>query len=232
MLTRGRRRSFQGRVLAWYAANGRDLPWRKTRDPYAILVSEILSHQTQISRVLPVYQQLLARYPTVQSIARAPLAGVKAITDPLGYKIRGEWLHGAALRVADRGGAFPATIDELRQLPGVGRYTAGALMSFAHRQDAPVLDTNVARLLRRHFGIVAPARARTAELWELAATVIPKGKGYLINQALMDVGALICRARNPHCDACPLRRSCDFRQALTKPRRRRAPASLRRRLAR
>jgi A/G-specific adenine glycosylase len=215
MIAPGRRRSFQRRILAWYAANGRELPWRTTRDPYAILVSEVLSHQTQISRVLPVYRQLLGRYPTVQAMARAPLRDVKAITDPLGYKIRGQWLHGAALTVADRfGGVFPATLEELRALPGVGRYTAGAVMNFAHRQDAPVLDTNVARLLRRHFGVPAAARARTRELWGLAAAVIPKGKGYLINQALMDVGALICRARNPRCPECPLRRSCVFRQSL------------------
>src|SRR3989442_14966046 len=126
MIAPGRRRSFQGRVLGWYAANGRDLPWRRTRDPYAILISEILSHQTQISRVLPVYDEVLRRCPTVQAMARAPLAEVKAITDPLGYKIRGQWLHGAALQVAEQSaGAFPETLEQLRRLPGVGRYTAG-----------------------------------------------------------------------------------------------------------
>jgi A/G-specific adenine glycosylase len=165
MIARGRRRSFQRRVLGWYAVHGRDLPWRNTRDPYAILVSEVLSHQTQISRVLPVYERLLGRYPTVTALAQAPLAEVKAITDPLGYKIRGRWLHRAALRVADRpGGAFPETMDELRSLPGVGRYTAGAVMNFAHHRDAPVLDTNVARLLRRYFGLAASPRARNNEL--------------------------------------------------------------------
>ncbi len=217
MITRGRRRSFQRRVLDWYAAHGRDLPWRKTRDPYAILVSEVLSHQTQISRVVPVYELVLKQYPSVAAMARAPLAEVKAITDPLGYKIRGRWLHSAALRVADRpGGTFPETLDELRRLPGIGRYTAGAVMSFAHHQDAPVLDTNVARLLRRYFGIAATPRARTEELWSLAAAVIPKGKGYLINQALMDLGAMICRSRAPRCDTCPLRRSCDFRREFVR----------------
>ena len=213
MIARGRRRSFQRRVLGWYAAYGRDLPWRRTRDPYAILVSEILSHQTQISRVVPVYERVLRRYPTVQAMARAPLGEIKAITDPLGYKIRGRWLHGVALQVADRfAGAFPDTLEALRRLPGVGRYTAGAVMNFAHRRDAPLLDTNVARLLRRHFGVSATARARSAELWRLAADVIPKGRGYLINQGLMDLGALVCRSRAPRCDSCPLRRSCDFRR--------------------
>ncbi len=211
MIARGRRRSFQRRMLEWYATYGRDLPWRRTRDPYAILVSEVLSHQTQIARVVPVYERLLGRYPTVMALARAPLAEVKAITDPLGYKIRGRWLHSAALRVAERPAAtVPETMEELRSLPGVGRYTAGAVMNFAHHRDAPVLDTNVARLLRRYFGLAGTPRARTNELWSLAAAVIPKGKGYLINQALMDLGAMICRARAPRCDACPLRRSCDF----------------------
>jgi A/G-specific adenine glycosylase len=155
LIARGRRRSFQRRVLGWYAVHGRHLPWRKTRDPYAILVSEVLSHQTQISRVLPVYERLLGRYPTVTALAQAPLAEVKAITDPLGYKIRGQWLHSAALRVADRpGGDFPETMEELRSLPGVGRYTAGAVMNFAHHRDAPVLDTNVA--LWRHGRTACP----------------------------------------------------------------------------
>src|SRR6202022_2916485 len=164
-----------------------------------------------------VYRRVLRRYPTVQAMARAPLAEVKAITDPLGYKIRGKWLHGAALQVADRfAGAFPDSLEELQRLPGVGRYTAGAMMNFAHRRDAPVLDTNVARLLRRYFGVAAAPRARTRELWSLAAAVIPKGKGYLINQALMDLGAMICRARAPRCSACPLRRSCDFRREFVR----------------
>src|SRR5256712_7828944 len=182
VIARGRRRSFQRRVLDWYAANGRDLPWRRTRDPYAILVSEVLSHQTQIARVLPVYERLLEQYPTATALARAPLAEVKAITDPLGYKIRGRWLHAAALRVADRpGGTFPETLDELRSLPGIGRYTAGALMSFAHHRDAPVLDTNVARLLRRYFGVVAAPRARTEGLWCLAAGGVPERQGFRVN---------------------------------------------------
>ena len=211
-------------MLAWYAAHGRDLPWRNTRDPYAILVSEILSHQTQISRVVPVYEAILERYPTAEAMALAPVAAVKAITDPLGYKIRGNWLHGAAVQVADRfGGVMPETLPELRQLPGIGRYTAGAVMSFAHHRDAPLLDTNIARLLRRYFGVDATPRARTRELWSLAAAVIPKGKGYLINQALMDVGAIICRAKAPRCDACPLRRSCAFRRSARQGSRRPLP---------
>ena len=160
-----------------------------------------------------MYEAILERYPTAEAMSLAPVEEVKAITDPLGYKIRGNWLHGAALQVADRfGGVMPQTLPELQQLPGIGRYTAGAVMSFAHHRDAPVLDTNVARLLRRHFGVAAAPLARTRELWSLATAVIPKGKGYLINQGLMDLGAMICRAKAPRCAACPLRRSCDFRR--------------------
>src|SRR5438093_10292212 len=120
----GRRRSFQRRVLGWYALNGRALPWRNTRDPYAILVSEVLSHQTQIARVLPVYERLLKRYPSIQELAQAPLADVKAITDPLGYKIRGQWLHAAARRLADRGGCRPDNIERLPPPPRLRRHTA------------------------------------------------------------------------------------------------------------
>ncbi|MDQ6711140.1 MAG: A/G-specific adenine glycosylase [Candidatus Dormibacteraeota bacterium] len=196
-------------MLAWYALNGRDLPWRRTRDPYAILVSEILSHQTQISRVVPVYERLLARYPTTASLAGAPLSEVKAITDPLGYRVRGGWLHAAALVVSEeRAGYFPRTVAELRQLPGVGRYTAGAIMSFAHQLDAPVVDTNVARLLARYFGLPSTGGVPRRKLWDLAAAVIPQGKGYLINQALMDLGAMVCQARKPRCVRCPLQRGC------------------------
>jgi A/G-specific adenine glycosylase len=171
-----------------------------------------------------VYEAILERYPTAEAMAAAPVEAVKAITDPLGYKIRGNWLHGAALQVADRfGGVMPQTLPELRQLPGIGRYTAGAVMSFAHQRDAPLLDTNIARLLRRYFGVDATPRARTRELWSLAAAVIPKGRGYLINQALMDLGAIICRAKAPRCDVCPLRRGCDYRRNAGKGSRRPLP---------
>jgi A/G-specific adenine glycosylase len=201
-------------VLAWYATHGRDLPWRRTRDPYAVFVSEILSQQTQIARVLPVYERVLTRYPTVEAMAQARLAEVKAITDPLGYKARGRWLHQAALQVADRwAGAFPKTLDGLRTLPGVGRYTSAAIMSFAYGADVPALDTNIARVLSRHFALGVSGRARPWRLRDAAGAVISRGRGYAINQALMDLGATVCRARAPRCPACPLWRSCQFRRA-------------------
>jgi len=204
-ITRSRLGTFRSNVLDWYAANGRDLPWRRTRDPYAIVVSEIMLHQTQVSRVIPFYERFLRKYPTVEALARARRRDVKSLTDPLGYKVRGRWLHAIAQHVAEeRAGYFPQSIDELRRLPGVGRYTAGALMSFAFHRDAPILDTNVARLLSRYFG----AQRSRGELWALASRVIPPGKAYVFNQALMDVGALVCVSRAPRCLACPLRRGC------------------------
>jgi A/G-specific adenine glycosylase len=202
-------RSFQRRVLAWYKANARDLPWRHTRDPYAILVSEILSHQTQIARVVPVYERVLERYPTVEALAHGKSKTVKRITDPLGYKIRGNWLHGAALQVAEAG-AWPTTLDELRKLKGVGRYTAAAVMSFAHRRDVPVVDTNIARVLSRYFGLASPT---SAALWRFAGDLVPGGHGHRFHQALMDIGALVCRSRSPRCEKCPLWRSCAFRRS-------------------
>jgi len=204
-MTRSRLRTFRRNLLDWYAAHGRDLPWRRTRDPYAIVVSEIMLHQTQVSRVIPFYERFLQKYPTVEALARARRRDVKRLTDPLGYKVRGRWLHAIAQHVAEeRAGYFPHSVDELRRLPGVGQYTAGAVMSFAFHLDAPILDTNVARLLTRYFGARGPRR----ELWVLAEGVIPRGKAYLFNQALMDLGALVCTARAPRCVRCPLRRGC------------------------
>lgn len=203
--------TFQRELLNWYAAEGRDLPWRKTDDPYAILVSEIMLQQTQVRTVLPFYQQFLERFPSLQALAEAPLPEVKAITDPLGYKVRGERLKLIAETAMERyGGSLPQSEEELLELPGIGRYTAGAVRSFAFGQDAPILDTNVLRVLVRVF---APPReggpaALLRRLWALAAAVIPAGKGYVFNQALMDFGAQVCTARRPTCLFCPLRPIC------------------------
>ena len=218
-VSRSRRRTFQRRVLEWYVAHGRDLPWRRTRDPYAIVVSEILLQQTQVGRVIPVYRRLLKRYPSPQALARARLASIKRLTDPLGYKIRGTWLKAIATQVVrERGGTFPETPEELRRIPGVGRSTAGALLSFAFHLDAPILDTNVARLLTRYFGIArAPRDAQRQRLWELAEAVIPRGLGHVFNQALMDIGALVCVARAPRCSTCALRRGCVWRSTARQP---------------
>lgn len=205
------RRGIVERVLDWYDANGRDLPWRRTRDPYAVLVSEILLHQTQVRTVLPVYETFLRRFPDVFSLAAAELAEVKAITDPLGYKVRGQWLHQIARVVVDQfDGRFPDTVESLMALPGVGRYTAGAVVSFAYERPAPILDTNVNRLLGRYFGIdFRDARADTRHrLWALAEALVPEDRVHAFNQALMDLGATVCTARRPECLLCPLHADC------------------------
>jgi A/G-specific adenine glycosylase len=206
--------AFRAGVLRFYRQNARDLPWRRTRDPYHILVSEILLHQTQVQTVIPVYEAFLARFPDVFALAAADPAEVRAITDPLGYKIRGQWLQEIARAVVGRfGGRIPDEVETLLTLPGVGRYTAGAVASFAYGKDAPIVDTNVERLLSRVFAVerVVPDRPRALRahhLWALAAAVIPPGQGAEFNQALMEMGALVCTARRPACIYCEINRVC------------------------
>lgn len=202
---------FRQGILLWYREHGRDLPWRRTRDPYKILVSEIMLHQTTVKTVIPIYEAFVARFPTLATLAAGPLDDVKAITDPLGYKRRGQWLHDIAVTVATiHQGQFPSTLEALLALPGIGRYTAGAIMSFAFEMDAPILDTNVKRVLGRYFGI--DYRDSTAEtqhhLWALADGVLPPGQGSEFNQALMDLGAMVCASRRPLCTICPLVTDC------------------------
>jgi A/G-specific adenine glycosylase len=204
-------RAFQRRLLAWYAVHGRDLPWRRTREPYRILVSEIMLQQTQVARVLPKYRQFLRRFPTLASLAAADVGEVRRLWYPLGYNIRPVRLHMIAREALARyGGRLPADAQALRRLPGIGPYTAGAMLAFAYGQDAPLLDTNVRRVLTRVFlGGSAGRRQRgDRALWELARTLVPPGLGYDFNQALMDFGATWCTPRRPRCRGCPLRRVC------------------------
>jgi A/G-specific adenine glycosylase len=201
--------AFRRGLLAWYRRHGRDLPWRKTRDPYEILVSEVMLQQTQVKRVLDYYPRFLARYPTAEELAAASESAVREAWDGLGYYRRARNLQRAAREVAERhGGRFPATPEELVRLPGIGRYTAGAVASFAFGADAAILDTNAARVLSRVFGPGRVAARRTARLWALAQAAIPPGRGYPFNQGIMDLGATICTARRPACPRCPVRRAC------------------------
>ncbi len=205
------RRKFQQRLLRWYARNRRDLPWRKTSDPYKILVSEIMLQQTQVDRVIPKYRAFLRKYPSVRELASASVRDVEATWRPLGYNIRPVRLHAIAREaVRSRRGRIPDSLEELRSFKGVGRYTAGAVMSFAFRKDAPIVDTNVSRLLHRVFlWRKSPERSKPLkQLWDLSAALIPRGKGYDFNQALMDFGALVCTARKPACQVCPMRTIC------------------------
>jgi A/G-specific adenine glycosylase len=209
-------RRFQRRLLAWYARHGRDLPWRRTRAPYRVLVSEIMLQQTQVERVIPKYRQFLRAYPTLRALAAAPVEEVRRLWYPLGYNARPVRLHAIAREsVARYGGRLPDTAEALRALPGIGRYTAGAVLSFAYGRDAAVLDTNVRRVLTRVF--LGPRRAARLRgdgaLWAMAAALVPAGRGSDFNQALMDFGATWCTARRPRCPACPMRAFCAARAA-------------------
>lgn len=202
------RRAFRRRLLSWYARCGRDLPWRRTRDPYRVLVSEIMLQQTQVSRVIPKYREWLRRYPSLDALAAASAREVREAWYPLGYNIRPLRLRAIAGTVVRRhGGRLPRDRDGLLALKGIGAYTAGAVLSFAFGEHAAILDTNVRRVLRRVWvGGDQPVRDRA--LWDLAEQLLPQGRAYDFNQALMDLGATICTARRPRCNACPLAKIC------------------------
>ena len=210
-------KAFQARLLVWFRRNGRDLPWRRTRDPYRILVSEVMLQQTQVERVREYYDRFLREYPTVEELAAADPARVRDSWDGLGYYARARNLQATARMIADHhGGRFPRRPEDLQALPGVGRYTAGAVVSFAYGEAAPILDTNVRRVLSRLFfrrRSSSPA-ANERRLWALAGAVIPAGKAWAFNQALMDFGATVCTARAPRCNTCPLRHLCSFYSRL------------------
>jgi A/G-specific adenine glycosylase len=207
---------FQRRLLAWYAEHGRDLPWRRTRVPYRVLVSEIMLQQTQVDRVVPKYREFLRRYPTLRRLAAARVGDVRRLWYPLGYNVRPVRLHAIARETLARyGGRLPDSEEALRRLPGIGRYTAGAILSFAYGRDAAVLDTNVRRVLGRVFlGRRAAGVRGERRWWELAERVLPAGRAYDFNQALMDFGATCCTARRPHCHACPMADVCSARRFL------------------
>lgn len=207
-------RLFSRLLRTWFLRNGRDLPWRKTRDPYRILVSELMLQQTQVSRVVEYYDRFLVRFPTLDHVAAARPRQVREAWHGLGYYARARNLHRLARDVAKPNGtgAVPAEPTALRKLPGIGAYTAGAVASFAYERRAPLVDTNVARVLRRVF---APrlqpesARGRRA-VWDIAQCLLPRtGKAtWTHNQALIELGALVCTARVMRCAVCPVRRCC------------------------
>jgi A/G-specific adenine glycosylase len=202
-----RRQRFVRQLLRWYARNGRKLPWRRTRDPYRILVSEIMLHQTQVPRVIPKYREFLRKYPSLEALARASTREVRELWYPLGYNVRPVRLRAIARTIVDRyDGRLPDTHDDLLKLKGIGRYTAGALLTFAHGKPAPILDTNVRRVLTRVF--LAGRRVPDGDLWALADALLPRRRAYDYNQALMDFGATVCTARTPRCPICPLQRMC------------------------
>lgn len=213
---------FRRKLAAWYRTAARDLPWRRTRDPYAVLVSEFMLQQTQVARVLAYYEPFLARYPTVRHLARARPATVRESWDGLGYYRRAANLHRLAREVVARhGGEIPREPEELRRLPGVGAYTAGAVRTFAFERPAAAVDTNVARVLGRVFrgraGVKGAAGMKAVT--RLAEELQPRhGRAaWTFNQALMELGALVCTARAPRCAECPVRSLCAWYRVSGRP---------------
>jgi A/G-specific adenine glycosylase len=201
-------RALQRRLIAWYKRHGRDLPWRRTRDPYAILVSEIMLQQTQVQRALLYYEKFLQKYPTAEELAKADEPQVREAWEGLGYYARARNLQRTTQQIVTQyKGKFPRKPEDLAKLPGIGPYTAGAVSSFAFHKDAAILDTNAARVLRRFFAL-GPHQQTPHFLWTVARQVTPLGQAHLFNQAIMDIGATICTARTPHCPKCPLRPVC------------------------
>ena len=209
--TPAERARFRRVLLRWYDQHGRDLPWRTTGDPYHILVSEVMLQQTQVDRVVPKYHEWLGKYPSFEALAAADDADVSATWRPLGYNIRPKRLHSIAREaVASYGGQLPSDRETLLSFKGIGEYTAGAILSFAFRQRAAILDTNVARVLFRVFlGMGEPkSHAMLKHLWRVSAALVPRGRAFDFNQALMDFGAMACTARKPACLVCPMAKFC------------------------
>lgn len=210
------KRAFGKKLRAWYRRHARDLPWRRTRDPYRVLVSELMLQQTQVSRVVDYYGEFVERFPTLADVARAKPARVMEAWDGLGYYARARNLHKLARVVTENGAAprntLPADAAELRGLPGIGAYTAGAVSSFAYERRAALVDTNVARVLCRVFAPELDRKSTAGQraVWGMAEALLPRtGRAtWTHNQALMELGALVCTARVAHCGRCPVRALC------------------------
>ncbi len=197
-------------ILTWFERHQRELPWRLTRDPYRVLVSEIMLQQTQVDRVVPYYERFLAAFPTVAALASAPTADVIRFWSGLGYNRRAVNLQRAARHIVDHfGGVFPRSVAELLELPGVGPYTAGAVACFAFEQDVSFLDTNMRRVVQRVFlGDIGDAPTKPAQTEAIAEQLVPERDGWRWNQALIEFGALQCSSRKPLCVVCPVQQHC------------------------
>lgn len=226
--------AIQQRLLRWYDDSARDLPWRRTRDPYAIWVSEVMLQQTRVETVIPYYERFLSRFPDPKTLAEADEDTVLSHWSGLGYYRRARLLHaGVQEVVASYGGEVPEDPDARRALPGVGRYTAGAIGSIAFGKCEPIVDGNVTRVLARLFAIGTPvgASATSARLWCEAERLVPAERPGDFNQALMELGATVCTPRQPRCTSCPLRDDCEAHRrgevdAFPVPRARKTPKTL------
>lgn len=210
-ITTSARAAVRRALLAWYRRTARDLPWRRTRAPYCIWLSEILLQQTRVETVEPYYERFMAALPTVAALAAAPLERVLRLWAGLGYYTRARSLHRAArIIVAEHGGAFPRTAAEWQRLPGIGRYTAGAVASIAYGEPVPAIDGNVRRVLARLCNYTAPLNTQAGQdaIWERAEWLLPRQAPGDFNQALMELGARVCTPRRPRCPDCPVQRWC------------------------
>jgi A/G-specific adenine glycosylase len=201
----------QASVLNWYEANGRQLPWRSSQDPYRIWISEIMLQQTTVAAVVPYFERFLKRFPRLSDLASAPEDDVLRLWEGLGYYSRARNLHRTAIQIVqEHRGRFPSHVDDLRSLPGIGRYTAGAIASFAFNQPAAIVEANTERLYARLCGIEEDIRKSASQkrLWDFAESIVPQIHPGTFNQALMDLGASICRPTVPLCDSCPVSRYC------------------------
>ena len=202
---------FHRALINWYRENGRDLPWRKTRDPYAVLVSEFMLQQTQVATVLPYYNKWLRLFPDFTALARGSESSVLHAWQGLGYYARARNLHAAAKLVLHRPRRrFPESIAQIKKLPGIGQYTAHAVASFAFDQSVPIVEANTARVLARLFNLRTPIdqTAGREALWNYALALLPKGSARIYNSALLDLGALVCLPRRPKCSICPVKKFC------------------------
>ncbi len=203
--------TFQSALVEWFKVHGRDLPWRRTHDPYAVLVSEFMLQQTQVATVIDYYHRWLERFPTIEALANADEADVLRMWEGLGYYARARNLHAAARRVRDEhGGEFPRDLEKIAALPGVGRYTAGAVASFAFDLSAPIVEANTARVLARliHLRIPIDTAPGQRALWAAAEELTPATDARLYNSAIMELGSAVCRQRAPQCLLCPVLNYC------------------------
>ena len=209
-----RLRTFRAQLLRWYDTNKRDLPWRVTKDPYLIWLSEIMLQQTRVAVVKEYYPRFVKRFPTIEVLAGARISSVLAVWSGLGYYRRARGMHAAAREIIrDRGGQFPRTATELKLLPGIGRYTAAAVASISFGEHAPVVDGNVERVLTRLCG----RKLETGAAWELAGRVLDPARPGDFNQAMMELGATVCLPRQPLCDSCPVHAWCTARGEFGHP---------------
>jgi A/G-specific adenine glycosylase len=203
---------FQKRLLVWIQSNLRDFPWRRTTDPYSIFVAEFLLQRTVAATAAPIYEAFLSKYPTLEALAADSVAEVSQLIQPLGLAFRANRLCSSAKIVVEKyGGSIPALEEELLLLPGVGKYTARSICANAFGQSTAVLDTNVARIFERFFGLQGErVKSRCKILWAAADAIAPKRDVSRWNLTLLDFGALVCIARKPHCGECPLQQKCCY----------------------